>query len=58
MKRGILVTTSNFGAGSYEFSKDKPITLINGKNLLSLFEHFRINLEEAKKVLKFRGDKI
>lgn len=60
--RGILVTTSNFGTDSYEFAKDKPITLINGNNLLSLFEQhghtFKINLEEAKKILKSKSDKI
>lgn len=49
--RGILVTTSAFGPESYEFAKGKPLTLIDGANLLALFEkhgykHFRIDLKE------------
>ncbi|NWL89612.1 restriction endonuclease [Paenibacillus sp. 79R4] len=35
--KGILVTTSHFGNDSREFVKDKPITLIDGPNLLHLF---------------------
>lgn len=54
--RGILVTTSNFGRDSYEFAKDKPISLMNGGNLLHLLEkhgyHAKIDLKEAKKLLK------
>lgn len=52
--KGILVTTSNFGADSYEFAKDKPLTLINGSNLLFLLQKHgykaRIDIEEAKKL--------
>ena len=48
--KGILVTTSHFGADSIEWSKDKPITLINGQNLLSLFQKygydFKIELQK------------
>ncbi len=51
--KGILVTTANYGADSYEFAKNKPLTLINGSNLLFLLEkhgyNARIDLEEAKK---------
>ena len=36
--KGILVTTSDFGSDAYAFAKDKPITLLNGANLLSLLE--------------------
>lgn len=36
--KGILVTTAQFGADSYEFAKDKPITLLNGGNLLAMME--------------------
>jgi len=54
--KGILVTTSNYGKDSYEFAKDKPITLLNGNNLLSLLEKHghkaRINIAEAKKILE------
>ncbi len=53
--KGILVTTSDYGKDSYLFAKDKPITLINGSNLLSLLEKHghkaRINIAEAKKLL-------
>lgn len=51
--RGILVTTSNYGPDAYEYVKDKPITLINGRELLGLLEKhgnfFRIDLIDAKK---------
>lgn len=50
--KGILVTTSNYGAQSYEFIKDKPLTLLNGSNLLHMLEKHgyeaRIDLKEAK----------
>ena len=36
--KGILVTTSDYGPDSYEFVKDKPITLLSGSNLLHLLE--------------------
>lgn len=53
--KGILVTTSNFGADSYNFAKDKPITLINGNQLLYLLEKHnvkaKIDIQEAKKIL-------
>ena len=35
--KGILVTTSHFGRDSREFAKDKPITLIDGPNLVYMF---------------------
>lgn len=50
--KGILVTTSKFGPEAYSFAKDKPLTLLNGNELLSLLERhgykFRINLPEAR----------
>ena len=50
--RGILITTSDYGHDSYEFAKDKPITLLNGGHLLGLLrkqgQSARINIEEAK----------
>lgn len=50
--KGILVTTADYGADSYEFAKDKPITLLNGANLLHLLEKHghkaKIDLKEAK----------
>lgn len=53
--KGILVTTSSFGADSYEFAKDKPLTLINGNNLLHLLNkhgyNARLDIVEARKNL-------
>ena len=54
--KGILVTTANYGNDSYKFAQGKPITLLNGSNLLSLLEkhghHARINIKEAKEMLE------
>jgi restriction system protein len=36
--KGILVTTSNYGTDAYNFSKDKPIELIDGGALLYLLD--------------------
>ena len=36
--KGILVTTSYYGRDCREFAKDKPITLIDGENLVYLFQ--------------------
>lgn len=51
--RGILVTTSTFGADAYAFVQNKPITLLDGAKLLGLLEKhgykFRVNLAEARK---------
>lgn len=53
--KGILVTTANYGADSYEFAKDKPLSLLDGNNLLHLLNKHgysaRIDLKEAKKIL-------
>jgi restriction system protein len=42
--KGILVTTSHYGRDSREFAKDKPITLLDGANLVHLFQHHGYNL--------------
>ncbi|MGH9090910.1 MAG: restriction endonuclease [Acidimicrobiales bacterium] len=34
--KGILVTTSSYGRGSFEFANDKPLELLDGANLLAL----------------------
>ena len=51
--KGILVTTSDYGPDAYSFAKGKPLTLLNGSNLLHLLEKHghraRIDLREAKK---------
>jgi len=53
--KGILVTTADYGPDAYEFAKGKPLTLLNGSNLLHLLEkhghHAKIDLREAKKIL-------
>ena len=53
--KGILVTTSYYGNDAIEFSKDKPLTLLNGNNLLYLLEKHgymaKIDLEDARKTL-------
>ena len=52
--KGILVTTSSFGPDAYTFAKDKPLTLLDGSNLLYLLERHGhrayIDLAEAKKL--------
>jgi restriction system protein len=53
--KGILVTTADYGPDAYEFARDKPLTLMNGSNLLHLLEthghRARIDLIEAKQQL-------
>lgn len=50
--KGILVTTADYGPDAYDFAKNKPITLLNGGNLLYLLEKHghkaKIDLKEAK----------
>jgi restriction system protein len=57
--KGIIVTTSYYGADSYEFAKDKPLELIDGSNLLALLEKqgykMKIDLAEARR-LNREGD--
>jgi len=52
--RGILITTSSYGSDSYEFAKDKPISLVDGPNLLLMLQkhgkRFKIDLEEARRL--------
>lgn len=53
--KGILVSTADYGPDAYDFAKGKPLTLLNGSNLLHLLEkhghHVRIDLREAKRLL-------
>ena len=53
--KGILVTTADYGADAYEFAKDKPLTLLNGSNLLQLLKKHghraKIDIKEAKRLL-------
>ena len=58
--KGILVTTSDYGPDAYAFAKGKPLTLLNGSNLLHLLEKHghraMIDLKAAKKILSERED--
>ena len=53
--KGILVTTSDYGPDAYDFAKGKPLTLMNGANLLYLLQKHghraKIDLKEAKAML-------
>jgi Restriction endonuclease/Bacterial regulatory helix-turn-helix protein, lysR family len=52
--RGILVTTSSYGPDAYEFAKDKPLSLVDGPNLLAMLQkhgrRYRIDLAEARRL--------
>lgn len=52
--KGILVSTADYGPDAYEFAKGKPLSLLNGNNLLFLLEkhgyHAKIDLKEAKRI--------
>lgn len=58
--KGILVSTADYGPDAYEFAKEKPITLLNGSNLLHLLEkhghHAKIDIREAKKILSEKNE--
>jgi restriction system protein len=58
--KGILVTTSDYGPDAYDFAKGKPLTLLNGANLLHLLEKHGhkacIDLRAAKKLLSEQCD--
>ena len=49
--KGILVTTSYYGKDALEFVKDKPLKLINGEELVYMFNKYGYNMkiELAKK---------
>jgi restriction system protein len=57
--KGILITTADYGPDAYEFAKGKPLTLMNGANLLYLLEKHghkaKIDIKEAKMIL---GEKV
>jgi restriction system protein len=52
--RGILVTTSSYGADAYAFANNEPITLLDGAQLLGLLQkhgyRFQIDLAEARRL--------
>ena len=43
--RGILVTTSHFGRDAHEWAANKPLTLIDGQNLLALLGRHGYNFK-------------
>lgn len=53
--KGILVTTADYGPDAYEFVKGKPLTLMNGANLLYLLEKdghsAKIDIKEARRMM-------
>lgn len=53
--KGILATTADYCPDAYEFARGKPLTLLNGSNLLHLLEKHghkaKIDLKEAKQIL-------
>ena len=53
--KGILVTTADYGPDAYEFVKGKPLTLMNGANLLYLLEKHghkaKIDIAEARRLM-------
>ncbi len=54
--KGILVTTADYGPDAYDFIKGKPLTLMNGANLLYLLEKHghqaRIDIKEARENMR------
>jgi len=53
--RGIIVTTTHYGRDAYEFAKDKPLTLMNGNDLLALlskhgYKYF-VDVDKARSLL-------
>jgi restriction system protein len=53
--KGILVTTADYGPDAYKFAADKPLTLLNGANLLFMLEkhgvNAKIDIPAARKAL-------
>jgi restriction system protein len=51
--KGILVATSYYGNDSREFAKDKPLTLIDGPNLVHMFQEHgydvRIDIKPSRR---------
>lgn len=49
--RGILVTTSSYGPDTYEFAKNKPISLVDGQHLVQMLKkhgkNYHIKLEKT-----------
>lgn len=56
--KGILITTSDHGADAYQFAKDKPLSLLNGGDLLHLLQEHgykaKIDIDAAEKPIAHR----
>jgi restriction system protein len=56
--KGILITTSDYGPDAHDFAKGKPLTLLNGANLLHLLEKHgqraKIDIQAARAILAER----
>jgi len=54
--RGILVTTADYGPDAYAFANGKPLTLMNGANLLHMMQRHgqnaKIDIKEARELLQ------
>ena len=59
--RGILVTTSSYGPDAYDFAKDKPLSLVDGPNLIAMLQkhgrRYRIDLAEARRLAAMENSK-
>lgn len=59
--KGILITTADYGPDAYDFASGKPLTLLNGSNLLHLLGKHgtkaKIDLKEAKKIIAEQENK-
>ncbi len=60
--KGILVTTADYGPDSYDFARGKPLTLLNGANLLHLLEthghRAKIDLQAARISLALESGRV
>ncbi|OQW79346.1 MAG: restriction endonuclease [Proteobacteria bacterium ST_bin14] len=54
--RGILVTTADYGPDAYSFANGKPLTLMNGANLLHMMQRHgqkaKIDIKEARALME------
>lgn len=59
--RGILVTTADYGPDAHSFANGKPLTLMNGANLLHMMQKHgqkaKIDLKEARALLSENASK-
>ena len=56
--KGILVTTADYGPDAYQFAANKPLSLLNGANLLHLLEKHghtvKIDLRQARQAAGYQ----